>query len=31
LSDLASEYDNDIRIWIEELKALDQQDQPTEG
>lgn len=27
LSDLASEYDNDIRIWIEELKELDE----TEG
>ena len=25
LSDLASEYDNEIRIWIEELKLLDQQ------
>lgn len=24
LSDLASEYDNDIRVWIEELKLLDQ-------
>lgn len=24
LSDLASEYDNDIRIWIEELKELDE-------
>ncbi len=23
LSDLASEYDNDIRLWIEELKRLD--------
>lgn len=23
LSDLASEYDNDIRVWIEELKRLD--------
>ena len=26
LSDLASEYDNDIRIWIEELKLSDQQE-----
>ncbi|MEQ1831290.1 MAG: serine/threonine protein kinase, partial [Pirellula sp.] len=25
LSDLASEYDNDIRVWIEELKLLDQE------
>jgi eukaryotic-like serine/threonine-protein kinase len=25
-SDLASEYDNDIRVWIEELKLLDQED-----
>ncbi len=25
LSDLASEYDNDIRVWIEELKLSDQQ------
>lgn len=24
LSDLASEYDNDIRVWIEELKELDE-------
>jgi serine/threonine-protein kinase len=30
LSDLASEYDNDIRVWIEELKRLDQQNEDAE-
>ena len=26
MGDLASEYDNDIRLWLEELKELDAQD-----
>ena len=26
IGDLASEYDNDIRLWLEELKELDAQD-----
>ena len=30
LGDLASEYDNDIRVWIEELKRLDQQNDDAE-
>ncbi len=25
LSNLASEYDNDIRVWIEELKEMDEE------
>ncbi len=25
LSNLASEYDNDIRVWLEELKQMDDQ------
>jgi serine/threonine-protein kinase len=25
LSNLASEYDNDIRVWIEELKGMDEE------
>ncbi|MEX2176378.1 MAG: serine/threonine-protein kinase [Pirellulaceae bacterium] len=29
IGDLASEYDNDIRIWLEELKELDAQDDLT--
>jgi len=28
--DLAAEYDNEIRTWLEELKELDQADEPTE-
>jgi len=27
-SDLASEYNNDIRLWIEELRELDDRDEP---
>ena len=26
MGNLASEYDNDIRLWLEELKELDAQD-----
>ena len=29
IGDLASEYDNDIRLWLEELKELDAQDDLT--
>jgi serine/threonine-protein kinase len=29
LSDLASEYGNEIRLWLEELKELEPQDDPT--
>lgn len=29
LSDLSSEYSNDIRVWLEELRHLDQPSQPT--
>jgi serine/threonine protein kinase len=32
MGDLASEYDNDIRLWLEELKELDAQDEiPSEA
>ena len=29
IGNLASEYDNDIRLWLEELKELDAQDDLT--
>ena len=29
--DLAAEYDNEIRLWLEELHDLDQADEPTES
>ena len=27
ISDMASEYDNEIRVWLEELRELDECDQ----
>ena len=29
MGNLASEYDNDIRLWMEELKEMDAQDDVT--
>ncbi len=29
LSDLSSEYSNDIRVWLEELRHLDQPSRPS--
>ena len=31
IGDLAAEYDNEIRLWLEELHELDKEDEPTES